>query len=52
MHFIFSWLEDISYIQANFLKLYSEIDAKLNKAAEDTKIAFERKIPCSKNIVK
>tara|TARA_Y100000385_G_C12796933_1_gene510117 strand:+ start:98 stop:397 length:300 start_codon:yes stop_codon:yes gene_type:complete len=35
-------------ILSDFLKLYSELNAKLNKAAEDTEIAFERKISCCK----
>ncbi|MDA9027771.1 hypothetical protein N9I12_03150 [Gammaproteobacteria bacterium] len=33
---------------SDFLKLYNEFRAKLNKAAEDTEIAFEKKISCCK----
>ena len=37
---------------SDFLKLYNEFRAKLNKAAEDTEIAFEKKNILLQNIIK
>lgn len=37
--------KNLKKTRSDFLKLYNEFTAKLNKAAEETEIAFEKKIP-------